>query len=84
MADKLYSVRELVFKIVGPIGPIGETETDNKRFDNLKDLIKLVDGLLDEINDVARENLTANEFSRKRAGQYASKCLKEFAGYYNP
>ena len=39
-------VYEVVEKLIGPVSPVGETHTDNARFENLKELIELTDRLL--------------------------------------
>lgn len=66
-------IHDIVKKLVGPINPIGETNTDNERFHNLKVMTELVDDLLTEIDDVAYYNKDRQEYSIKRAANYASK-----------
>ena len=39
-------VYDVVKKLIGPIEPVGESHTDEKRFENLKALTELVDSLL--------------------------------------
>jgi len=65
-------IEDVVRKLVGPIEPIGETNTDNERFENLKVMTDVVDSLLSDIDRVAMNNKDRVEYSRKRAGQYAS------------
>ena len=38
-------VYEIVGKLVGPIDPIGETQTDERRFENLKVMTELKESL---------------------------------------
>jgi len=64
---------DVVKKLIGPINPVGETNTDNERFENLKAMCELVDQLLTDIDDVAYKNKDRHELSMKRAGEYASK-----------
>lgn len=64
-------IHEIVKKLIGPIDPVGETNTDNKRFENLKVMCDLVDKLLTDIDRVIPNKRRA-EYSMKRAGEYAS------------
>ena len=66
-------MREIVKKLVGNIDPVGETNEDNRRFENLKTMTELVDLLLTDIDYVALENAHRDEFSRMRAGEFAKK-----------
>lgn len=63
---------DVVKKLVGEIHPIGETNTDDARFENLKEMTELVDKLLTDIDDVAYE-ATRHEYGHQRAGKFASK-----------
>lgn len=63
---------DVVRKLVGPIEPVGETHTDDKRFENLKVMTALVDQLLTDIDYVVAFK-QSGAFSMKRAGEYASK-----------
>ena len=65
------NIYEVVTKVVGPINPVGETHTDNRRFDNLEVMCDLVDRLLTDIDGVA-QNKHRCEYSMKKAGVYAS------------
>ena len=67
-------IYEVVVKLTGPIDPIGETQTDAKRYENLKTMCDLVDKLLTDI-DAVIPNKNRVEFSMKRAGEYADKFL---------
>jgi hypothetical protein len=70
-------MKEIVLKLVGPIVPIGETNEDDRRFDNLKVLCLLVDALVSDIDDVGYRNKDRGEYSMKRAGEYASNFLSK-------
>lgn len=70
-------VYEVVKKLIGDINPIGETNTDNERFENLKKMTDLVDRLLFDIDIVATENIKRPEYSMKRAGEFAGKFFKD-------
>lgn len=71
---------EIVNKLIGPVRPVGETNTDNERFENLKNLCKLVDELVTEIDAVGCDFRDSYEFSVKRASEYASSFLTETIG----
>ena len=61
-------------KIIGPVAPVGETQSDDVRYENLMVLCELVGNLVSMIDGVAfyRNDHLA---SRKRAGEYADKFL---------
>ena len=63
---------EVVRKLVGEIDPVGETNEDNKRFENLKVLTDLVDSLLTDIDRV-NPGTYQHEYSRIRAAEFVSK-----------
>lgn len=65
---------DVVKKLIGRIDSVGESHTDSKRFENLKETCQLVDEL---ITDIANEasNSRAFEHSRKKSGEYAEKFL---------
>lgn len=71
---------DVVKKLIGNINPIGETNTDNERFENLKAMCELVNNLITEIDDIAYKNEDAREFSVKRASEYASNFLTKTVG----
>jgi len=68
------NIYEIVTKLVGPIMPVGETNTDDKRLENLKTMCDLVDKLLCDIYEVA-PNMHRHEYSMKRAGEHADEFL---------
>ena len=65
---------DVVKKLIGEIDPVGETNTDEKRFVNLDETIKLIDQLITDVIFVI-PNENRSEFSMKRAGQKAKRCL---------
>ena len=71
---------DVVKKLIGKINPVGETNTDNERFENLKAMCKLVNNLIIDIDDMAYQNKDAKEFSVKMASEYASKFLTKTLG----
>lgn len=70
---------EIINKLIGPVNPIGETNADNVRFENLKAQCELVDKLLAQIQRVANCK-DSNEHSVKRAATYADKFLTQTIG----
>jgi hypothetical protein len=66
---------EIVKKLIGKINPIGETNTDAERFENLKEVCKLIDELHIEIDDIAYRNKDSKEFSVKRSVDYINQFL---------
>ena len=70
----------VVMKLVGQIRPIGETDTDNKRFENLKVLCDLTNKLVTTIDHLHCKNKHSHEFSVKRAADYADNFLEKELG----
>ena len=76
-------IQDVVRKILGPIEPIGETNADNERYENLKVTIDLINTLLFDISQVAQYS-TCPEFSRSRAGKRAKQFLIEIKELCSP
>lgn len=70
---------EIVKKLVGPIKPVGSSETDSVRFENLKILTALVENLIMDINDVGFENQGSQFASMKKAGEYATDFINRIS-----
>jgi len=70
-------VYEVVKKLTGEIEPIGETQTDDERFENLKAMAWLIEKLLTDINDVAYRCKNNHQYSMKRASEFASKFITD-------
>lgn len=66
---------KVITKMLGPIKPIGETNTDEKRNIVLSEVFGLVDSLIDDIADVAQYK-DRSEYSMGRAGQRAADYLR--------
>jgi hypothetical protein len=67
---------DIVRKLIGPVAPIGETNADNQRFENLKALTELVERLVFDIDQLVIHK-THSEYSMKRAGAFAEKFLTD-------
>jgi len=68
---------DIVRKLTGPIEPVGETHTDDKRFENLKVRLELMLELHKEIDEIAMYYAHRQEFSMARAGKECDKYLKQ-------
>jgi len=65
----------VVKKLIGPINPVGETNEDNRRFENLSELANLMSSLMDDIYDVSK-NSDRQEYSLMRAGKFAEGLIE--------
>ena len=68
-------VHDVVTKLIGPVEPIGKTEVDAVRYDNLEELLALTDLLLGKIEGIKRDHAGCVEASRKKAGMRCAKFL---------
>ena len=75
-------ISDIVMKLIGEVEPVGETNADNRRYDNLLLLLNTVDILLDEIQFVMPYSEYV-EYSMKRAGKEAVKWGKEKREWFN-
>lgn len=66
---------ELVYRVVGQIKPVGATHIDDDRFENLKEMIELVDALIVDLTDVSGLDYRY-EYSMSRAGKHAAEYLR--------
>ena len=71
------NIYDIVQKLIGPTIPVGETNTDDARFENLKELTDLVNSLLSDIDSIAYEFKDRYEFSVKRAVDHCDKFLDD-------
>lgn len=67
---------DIIRKLIGPINPIGETNQDTERLDNLKVLIELTENLLSDIRYVAEYYDERTEYSIKKANATAKVFIK--------
>lgn len=75
------TVYEVICKLVGPIDPVGETHTDNKRLENLKTMTRVLDHLLDDVLWVSAHHADSKLCSMKESGQLAQKFLLMLKDY---
>ncbi|MEB7774859.1 hypothetical protein [Enterococcus faecalis] len=80
MEDKKYTLTELVDQLIGPVMPVGDTTIDEKRSQNLDELINLIHLLNGKLYEVTVSNLdmyaSANAVINK--AKEASKELSEW------
>lgn len=69
-------ISDMIMELIGEVEPIGETNEDNARFDNLIRLQNTVDILLDEVYSCCIYSERA-EYSMKRSADTAIMWLKE-------
>lgn len=74
---------DVVNKLIGPIEPVGSTEIDCERYENLKTMINLVDKLIVDIRNVSF-NTNRQEHSMLKAGKCASAFLNQIATECQP
>ena len=79
---KTLNTEEILNRIIGPISPIGETNEDEKRLENLNQYIELFDAMFLEICKVS-ENSTRDEYSMQIVGLEARKCMITTMEYLN-
>jgi len=70
---------EIVKKLVGNIQPAGASHIDVERFENLKEMCKLVNELVIEIDNVSCQE-DRPEHSIKMMGEYAHNFLSKTLG----
>lgn len=66
---------DVVRKLVGPVQPIGETNQDELRFQNLEVMTDLIDELINDVSGVAVHS-NRPEASMRRAGQHAAEYIE--------
>lgn len=71
---------DVVKKLIGPIKPVGSTDIDTDRLENLKEMCHLANLLILEIDIISDEFKDRQEHSMKVASEYASKFLTETIG----
>jgi hypothetical protein len=70
-------IKDVVLKLIGPVDPVGETNADEKRFENLKALCELTEKLVCIIDEVSYRNKDRGEYSMSRAGKYAFDFIEK-------
>ena len=73
-------VYDVVGKLIGPIRPLGESHTDEERFENLKAMTELVDLLLNDICAVGQYK-NQHQASLKKAGKFADEFYDSIGNF---
>jgi hypothetical protein len=74
--EEMMTIYEVVKKIIGNIEPVGETEEDDCRYENLIKTIDLISSLVGDVEGVSTYKYkTSKKDSMQRAGKYADKFL---------
>lgn len=68
-------IANIVMKLNGEIAPIGETNTDSERYNNLIKLENTIDMLLSEMDDVCKYS-NRLEYSMSKAGTQSIHWLR--------
>lgn len=66
---------EIITKLIGPISPVGCSNTDRKRLENLKSHLTLMEALLADIQEIT-EHKDSYERSVKEIGVMANKFIE--------
>ena len=70
-------VIDVVRKLIGKVEPVGETNEDERRLKNLKEMITLMDALMFDLNDVSAYRNRV-EYSMKEAGKTAQAAINGY------
>ena len=73
--SKQRAMLDIVLRLTGPVEPVGETNADDERIENLKELLFLMTELHILVDRIATENKKRSEFSMSRAGKLCDKYL---------
>lgn len=71
---------EIVKKLIGPISPVGKSEVDSERLENLKAFCSLVNEMVTEIDSVSYNYGHSHEHSVKVMANYAETFLSKTLG----
>lgn len=76
MDQEVYTLIEVVDRIAGRAGPVGEEHIDEERYRNLQRKCQLITHLLNEVEEIRFMNAERPEHSRKKAADFCEKFLK--------
>jgi len=74
MSNEKIDVYSVVKKLIGPIDPVGETQADEQRYENLLATNNLVESLLGDIYGTSTYR-NRHEYSMKKSGELAHEFL---------
>ena len=72
---KQMTVCEVVHKLIGPVVAVGDSSQDEKRLENLREMIELAEYTIHRIG-LAANNKYRPEASMKKSGEVAAKFLE--------
>ena len=67
----------VVKKLIGKVDPVGETHTDNKRYNNLEIMGEVFYQLFEAITNIIYDNRNVVQWSRQNAVKKANKILED-------
>jgi uncharacterized protein YaaR (DUF327 family) len=62
---EIYTIEEIVNKLIGDITPVGDESIDSVRLENLKHYGELIDRLVSNVDDIAYKYRNSNYSSIK-------------------
>ncbi len=68
-------IYEVTMTLIGQVEPVGETHTDNKTYENLRQLTNLAEQLLTDICRIEHQYKNNHQHSMKRASTHCSDFL---------
>jgi len=81
-----FTAYQIIEKLIGPIIPVGESNIDKRRLENMGDHLLLIDALLKDVHLVANykdRHEYSMQFAGKRAQEFLDELLEELAANPN-
>lgn len=72
---EIYTIEEIVNKLIGDITPVGDESIDSVRLENLKHYGELIDRLVSNVDDIAYKYRNSKYSSVKNIVNEANKIL---------
>ena len=72
---EIYTIEEVVNKLIGDITPVGDEGVDSIRLENLKHYGELIDRLVSNVDDISYKFRKSNYSSIKNLVNEANKIL---------
>jgi len=72
----VYTLHDIIKKVLGPIKPVGDSGIDKIRYGNLLNTMEVVESLLQEINNVSQCK-NNHQDSMSKAGKKANDFLRD-------
>lgn len=71
------SISDILGKLLGEIQPIGETNEDNKRYENIQNYYEALSYIISCLS-IASQNKDRQEYSMQKIGKECYDILKEY------